>query len=68
MHSEKTGQGYHQLPDGTWQQAPKGAPVCSYCQKPDLKWMPDELRRGKRALRPGPGVEYHCMNAYYGAQ
>lgn len=69
MHATKSGQGYAQAPDGTWQQEqPKGAPVCSYCKEWTKGWLPAELARGKRAMRPGPGVEYHCITAFYGAQ
>ena len=46
--------------------APKRA-VCAYCGLPDSGWSSEELARGKRALLPGPGVNYHCMNAFYGA-
>lgn len=41
---------------------------CGHCQKPDASWMAVDLVRGKRGMRPGPGVEYHCMLAFYGAQ
>jgi hypothetical protein len=41
---------------------------CSYCSRPDAGWSADDLALGKRGMRPAPGVEYHCENAYYGAQ
>ena len=41
---------------------------CRYCQKPDAAWKATDLGLGKRAIFYGPGVEYHCMTAFYGAQ
>lgn len=41
---------------------------CGYCRQPDAGWAADALALGKRGMRPGPGVEYHCTAAYYGAQ
>ena len=47
----------------------QSAAVCPCCKKPDLLWGGDELRRGKRGLLSGePGVEYHCLQAYYELQ
>lgn len=38
---------------------------CPYCDKSDPAWRSEDLRRGKRGMEPGPGVEYHCMPAFY---
>ena len=43
-------------------------PSCAYCEQQDDAWTAKDLARGKRGMKPGPGVEYHCMNAFYGAQ
>lgn len=43
-------------------------PKCGYCHQPDAAWAGADLVRGKRGMSPGPGVEYHCMTAFYGAQ
>ena len=40
--------------------------VCDYCKKPDAGWLDADLLRGKR-FKPNL-LEYHCINAYYGAQ
>jgi hypothetical protein len=48
---------------------PEGGPAkCAYCKQPDPEWRPADLAAGKRALRPGPGIDYHCTLAFYGAQ
>lgn len=41
-------------------------PTCAYCHKPDAGWMATDLANGKRGLPDGsPGVEYHCLQAFY---
>lgn len=47
---------------------PDGEPVrCPFCGQPDPTWRAADLARGKRGLSPGPGVDYHCTGAFYGA-
>lgn len=41
---------------------------CGYCLQPDAGWAAGDLASGKRGMRPGHGVEYHCINAYYCTQ
>lgn len=40
-----------------------------YCGKTDSTWLAEDLLNGKRSLPSGePGVNYHCITAFYGAQ
>lgn len=41
---------------------------CPCCKCEDPAWERQDLLNGKRALKPGPGVEYHCVMAYYDLQ
>ena len=45
---------------------PKSSLVCPYCHKADKDWLPVDLGRGKR-FKPNL-LQYHCIEAYYGAQ
>lgn len=48
--------------------APDGEPArCAFCDKPDANWSPAQLALGKRGMKTGSGVEYHCTEAFYGA-
>lgn len=37
---------------------------CPYCKSADLTWASADLRRGRRDLWAGPGIEYHCYASY----
>lgn len=54
------------LRPGEFEAGMNSKPVrCLYCRQASADWKDGDLVRGKRPVFGG--IEYHCMNAFYGA-